>query len=102
MPVEISTSSKIRCSLLNLKNSIICTKSWCVKILAKMNNRNCGHCKLLKEKKSVVLSVLVRKINVRKNAIVVVAKALMPQVPSKASTPSPSKKLNAKNKYLFR
>jgi hypothetical protein len=38
-----NTLNNISKNLLNLKNSIYCTKSWCKKILEKRNSKNCPH-----------------------------------------------------------
>ena len=67
-----------------------------MKIDAKIKTKNCDHCKDLKEKKSVVDSVEVLKINTLKYAKITVANALIPQVPKKASIPKPMMKLSAK------
>ena len=61
-----------------------------------MKTKNCDHCKELNEKKSVEVSVEVRKINNLKYAKETVAKALIPQVPRKASMPKPMIKLRNK------
>lgn len=57
---------------------------------------NCVHWIPWKEKKSVVVSVEVRKMIVLKYATTVVANALIPQVPKNASTHNPKIKLKAK------
>lgn len=67
----------------------------------KTKNKNCDHCKVEKVKKSVVVSVELLKIRVLKYANAVVARALIPQVPMKASIPKPSKKLKAMKWYWF-